>query len=67
MAHMLREWHEVVGEDFPPVGAVTKYTKEQIATNPQRFRGSIRVSMGLIWEDREFEDRRARVEHTPLP
>lgn len=63
----LPEWYEVVEVDFPPVGPITKETTEQVLANPKRFRGSVRVSTGRIWEDAEFGKRRDRVDRTPLP
>jgi hypothetical protein len=63
----LRDWKELVKEDFPEMGPVTAETIEAVEKNCYRFRGGMRISTGRIWRDDEFEERRRKVLSTPVP
>ena len=63
----LREWRELIREDFPEMGPTTEETTKAIEKNCDRFRGGMRISTGRIWQDDEFEERRRRVLSTPVP
>ena len=62
----LRNWEEVVTADFPTVGSITQKTIFTTGKEAHRFRGSMRVSTGRIWESRAYEKYRAKVLNSPL-
>jgi len=63
----LRDWRELVKEDYPEMGPVTAKTLAGIKKHRHRFRGSMRLSTGRVWQDDEFEARRRRVLNSKLP
>lgn len=63
----LRNWNDLVREDYPEMGPVTEETIEKIEQNRHRFRGGMRISTGRIWKDDEYEKRRRKVLNTQLP
>jgi hypothetical protein len=63
----LKEWRDVLTADFPSMKPVTQNTVDLALKEGRRFRGSMRVSTGRIWTDRDFERFRTRVLNTPLP
>jgi hypothetical protein len=63
----LKGWREVVMVDFPPSGPITRKSVALALKEGSRFRGSMRVSTGRVWTDREFEKYREKVLSTPLP
>ncbi len=63
----LHGWRDVLTSDFPSAKPVTQKTVDLVLKEGRRFRGSMRVSTGRIWTDRDFEQFRAKVLNTPLP
>lgn len=64
----LREWKDVITEDFPQIEEVTRRTIKYSASMARRgYRASMRVATGRVHTDREYESYRRRVLNTPLP
>jgi hypothetical protein len=63
----LKDWREVILEDFPDLGPITYGGVESIQHNARLYGGSFRELTGRIWTDAEYEARRARVLSRPLP
>lgn len=63
----VRKWQDVVDTDFPEMAPITEQTVDDAVLNGSRFRGSVRISTGRIWTDKDFQARRERVRNTPLP
>jgi len=63
----LLDWREVVRKDFPELGPITAATRRRVRRNRHRFRGSVRVFTGRIWETDAYNRRRTKVLNTPLP
>jgi hypothetical protein len=63
----LKGWRDVLNVDFPESRPVTKSTVSLAKKEGRRFRGSMRVSTGRIWTERNYEKFRQRVLSTPLP
>jgi len=66
----LKDWREVINQDFPSVGPITDKTVrviQECASSGRYGRYSAREAMGKIWTDRDYEERRRRVLATPLP
>ena len=60
-------WTDFIDKDLPEAGPITEETCAQSRGEAARYRGSVRVSTGRIWTDREYKDWRDRVLSTPLP
>ena len=63
----LRRWDEVIFEDFPGIGEITKEALEQIVEESSRYRGSVRMATGRIWIDAEYEAYREEILKRRLP
>jgi hypothetical protein len=63
----LKDWQEVIDSRFPAVGPITEETRRQIVRESFALRGSVRLTMGRVWTDREYEKRRSKVLGSPLP
>jgi len=63
----LKRWQDVLTDDFPTAKPVTQKAVDLALKEGRRFRGSMRVSTGRMWTDRDFERFRAKVLNTPLP
>lgn len=63
----LKKWKDVLYLDVPDQGPVTEKSIECALIQTRRHRGSVRVSLGRIWTDKDFERRRTSVLATPLP
>jgi hypothetical protein len=63
----LKNWREVLTLDFPSATPITGRTVQLTRRESSRFRGSMRISTGRIWTDREFEEKRTKVLNEPLP
>jgi len=60
-------WTDLIDKDWPEVGPITEETRAESQREAVRYRGSVRVSTGRIWTDREYKEWRDRVLSTPLP
>ena len=58
---------ELIDTDFPEVGPITDETLQAIEDHASRCRGSVRMSTGRIWKDKDYEAYRRRVLSQPLP
>jgi hypothetical protein len=58
---------QLIDRDLPPVGPITEETRELAMQASRWVRGSVRVSLGMIWTEREFEAYRKAVLATDLP
>ncbi len=61
------DWRSFIRKDLPKIGPITKETVQYTLENAARFRGSVRSSLGRIWTDEDYEERRNRILNTPLP
>jgi len=62
-----QDWRNLIKVDNPTVGPVTKKTVECAKRLSHRFRGSMRMALGKIITDKEYEARRKKALNTPLP
>lgn len=62
----MTNWIDLIDVDLPDYGPITQKTIEETQKGGSRSRGSVRVSMGKVWTDKEYEQRRNRVLNTPL-
>jgi hypothetical protein len=62
-----KEFNRLVDEDFPDPGPITDKVREITQKESGRFRGSVRLSLGRFWTDKEYEEYRKKVLNTPLP
>jgi hypothetical protein len=62
-----KDFNRLVDSDFPDPGPVTDKTREITRREADRFRGSVRLSLGKFWTDKEYEEYRKKVLNTPLP
>ena len=60
-------WRRLINRAEPSMGEVTKESVDCAKDNAKRFRGSMRMSTGRVWTDKEIEERRQYVLNTPLP
>jgi hypothetical protein len=58
---------KVIDSPLPVSKEVTSKTREDTVKESRRFRGSVRISCGKFWSDKEFESYRERILSTPLP
>ena len=63
----LKTWREVLDCDFPAAEEITSDTVNLTKNESHRFRGSVRVSTGRIWTDKDYAEHRKRILETPLP
>ncbi len=63
----LEVWQEDFFKDIPYMGPIDKKFTRNVLKNIFKFSGSVRVSMGLIWTNKEWEKFRKRVLSKPLP
>ena len=63
----VKHWSQALREDFPERALITESTREALKGQGKRFRGSVRLAMGRIYTDVEYEERRQRVLATELP
>ncbi len=52
---------------IPDRGPITKEVVDCILKEASRFRGGVRLSIGRIWTNKEYDERRKRILSTPLP
>jgi len=57
----------LLNTDMPDQGPVTEETVACTIEQSHRFRGSFRVSTGLIWTTQDYERRRKDTLSRPLP
>ena len=60
-------WKDLIKKDMPKMGPITDETVDCTLNNASRFRGSMRVSTGRIWTDKDYDERRKRVLNAKLP
>ena len=60
------EWNRILNADLPNY-KVTEETRKTAKRNALRYRSSVRLAMGNIYTDEEFEAYREKVLSTPLP
>lgn len=63
----LEQVRGLMERDFPRPGPVTEETLAVTADESERFRGSVRLSSGRVWTDKDYEAYRGRVLATKLP
>ena len=56
-----------IDRDYPKIGPITKETVECTSRLSFRFRGNVRMAMGRIITDQEYEQRRDRAMKLRLP
>ena len=52
---------------MPVRSPITKEVISCILNEASRFRGGVRLSIGRIWTNKEYDERRKRILNTPLP
>jgi len=52
---------------MPDRGPITKEVINCILNEASRFRGGVRLSIGRVWTNKEYDERRKRILNTPLP
>ena len=62
-----RGWEELINVDFPEAPHITEEARELTKRESNRFRGSVRMSLGEFWTEEEYEQFREKVLNTPLP
>ncbi len=67
MIKLGRPWQELVEVDPPSNAPITDETKRRTVEYSGRFRGSVRVALGLLWTDEEYAKYRTDVLKRPLP
>lgn len=60
-------WRDVVDKELPDTSVITSEMREDTIDNSSRFRGSVRLAMGLFFTTEEYERKRKRILETPLP
>jgi len=63
----LKNWDEVVFEDIPVPGPVTDEVIRNVISESNKYRGSVRMATGRIWNDEEFQKYRRSTLSQPLP
>jgi len=58
---------EVMNHEYPNVFPITQKTISVTLQESQRYRGSVRLALGYIWTDEEYNKFRQEVESKPLP
>jgi len=61
------DWTEVVDRDMPDTSIITSEMRSDTIENTGRFRGSVRLAMGLFFTTEDYERKRKRILETPLP
>jgi len=57
------DWKKYIDKPIPPI-VVTEEVREETIRESARFRGSMRISTGLFYTDREYADmRREELKH----
>lgn len=62
-----KNWVDLINQDLPEFGPITEESVKIAEDEPYRFRGSVRISSGMIWTDSEYDAFRTNVLNTPLP
>jgi len=57
---MLKEWQAALDEEYPKVKPVTERTVEAVKGQRRWLRGSVRLTMGRIVTDAQYDERRKR-------
>jgi len=52
---MKKNWVDLIDQDLPEFGSITEESIRVAEQEPYRFRGSVRMSSGMIWTDTEYE------------
>ena len=63
----IRHWIDALRQDLPERVPVTESTREALKGHGRRYRGSVRLAMGSIYTDAEYEERRQHILATELP
>ena len=63
----LLNWKKALFKDLPSEQPITQKSLQNVKKFSHRYRGSVRISNGLIWTDREVEESRKREYNHPLP
>jgi len=61
------EFNRLVDLKSPDSGPITEEDRLLTKREGNRFRGAMRLSLGMFWTDKEYEDYRAKILSTPLP
>ena len=63
----MRTTRDVLDDESLDDQPVTEAALREIEKNAGKYRGSVRLAIGRIYTDQEFEQRRQRVLAQPLP
>ena len=63
---MLKPWEAVLDEDYPKPKPLTERTLAAVERQRRWLRGSVRLTMGRIVTDAEYQRRRKRALARPL-
>ena len=63
----LKDWREVINEDFPRIEVTEETIRNSVRMAQRGYRTDVRVAMGRVYTDKEYEARRQRVLSTELP
>jgi hypothetical protein len=61
------EFNRIVDEKLPDSGPITEEDRLLTKKEGTRFRGALRLSLGMFWTDGEYNEYRDKVLATPLP
>ncbi|GMV93132.1 MAG: hypothetical protein AMXMBFR82_29100 [Candidatus Hydrogenedentota bacterium] len=61
------DWKGLIDVDLPEIGPVTTDVVKKAHGLSDRIRGSVRLALGLIWTDKDYEEYRNKVLKRPLP
>ena len=63
------DWKKYIDVDLPQTGEITSEVVERnsLLLLSGRYIGDVRIALGMVWTDKEYESYRERVLSTPLP
>jgi len=64
---MTKNWQDLIDVDFRKSRGVTERTRTTAIKSASRYRGSVRVSLGMFPTDAEYETYRDKILKTKLP
>ena len=62
-----KEFNQLIDKNFPETKPITESTRKLTVKESSRFRGAVRLSLGMFWTDERYEKHRKKILRTPLP
>jgi len=63
----VKKWQDVIDEKLPGIGPVDDKFRQLVKRESNRYRGSIRLSIGRFYTDKEFTARKQKNARMKLP